>query len=61
MIIRKNITFLPQLVDEFQVLIEFGLQMPGFVLCDGIGYAIRQRPPVASERRHLHRSSLSSS
>ncbi len=61
MIIRKNITFLPQLFDEFQVFIEFSLQMPGFVLCDRICYTTHQRPSVASERRHLHRSSLSSS
>jgi hypothetical protein len=60
-IIRKNITFLPQLLDKFQVLIEFGLQIPGFVFCDSVRYATCQRLLVASERPHLHRSSLSSS
>jgi hypothetical protein len=41
-IICKDIALLSQLLDEFQVVIEFGLQIPGFVLCSGIGYSTDQ-------------------
>ena len=49
MIIGKNITFSPQLLDEPQIVIEFRLEIAGFVLGDGVRYATRQCPLVASE------------